>query len=179
MLESPEGLPWALGYDVAIGASASALAAAWFDEDGHPHVQLLDHRAGAHWLPDELQKATARHSVEVGYDNIGDNIAVAQAVTRKARFDARRLKALPVREVAAATAVVAAALDQGTFTHGEDSALDAAVLNAVWRESNGSRLLGRKHGKDISPMLACIHALAAASNAKVKTRVRLPAVLTG
>ena len=178
-LESPEGLPWALGYDVAIGASASALAAAWFDEDGHPHVQLLDHRSGAHWLPDELQKATGKHGVDVGYDNIGDNIAVAQAATRKPRFNTRHLKSLQLREVAAATAVVAASLDAGTFTHGEDAALDAAILNAVWRESNGSRLLGRKHGKDISPIQACIHALAAAANARVRTRVRMPEVVMG
>lgn len=178
-LASPEGLPWALGFDVAIGASASALAAAWFDEDGHPHVQLLDHRAGAHWLPDELQKATGKHAVDVGYDNIGDNIAVAQAATRKPRFNTRHLKSLQLREVAAATAVVAASLDNGTFTHGEDTALDAAILNAVWRESNGSRLLGRKHGKDISPIQACIHALAAAANARVRTRVRMPEVVMG
>jgi phage terminase large subunit-like protein len=178
-LETPEGLPWALGYDVAIGASAAALAAGWFDEDGHPHCQLLDHRAGAHWLPDELHKATTKHGVDAGYDNIGDNIAVAQAATRKPRFNTRRLKSLQLREVAAATAVVAASLDQGTFTHGQDTALDAAILNAVWRESNGSRLLGRKHGKDISPIQACIHALAAAANAKPRTRVKLPAVLVG
>ena len=178
-VESPEGLPWALGYDVAIGASAAALAAAWFDADGHPHVQLLDHRAGAHWLPDELQKAQAKHGVEIGYDNIGDNIAVAQAATRRQRFNAKALKALPLREVAAATATVAASLDQGTFTHGQDTALDAAVLNAVWRESNGSRLLGRKHGKDISPLLAGIHALSAASTAKHRTRVRMPEVIHG
>jgi hypothetical protein len=117
--------------------------------------------------------------VEVGYDNIGDNIAVAQAATRKPRFNAKRLRSLQLREVAAATAVVAASLDAGTFAHGEDAALDAAILNAVWRESNGSRLLGRKHGKDISPIQACIHALAAAANAKVRTRVKLPAVLVG
>jgi phage terminase large subunit-like protein len=178
-LEAPDGLPWALGYDVAIGASAAALAAAWFDEDGHPHVQLLDHRSGAHWLPDELLRATAKHGVEVGYDNIGDNIAVAQAATRKPRFNTRQLKSLQLREVAAATAVVAASLDAGTFSHGEDPALDAAILNAVWRESNGSRLLGRKHGKDISPIQACIHALAAAANAKVKRSMVIPAAAVG
>jgi phage terminase large subunit-like protein len=179
-LASPEGLPWALGYDVAIGASASALAAAWFDVDGHPHVQLLDHRAGAHWLPDELLKAQIKHPhIAVGYDNIGDNIAVAQAATRRHRFNAGNLKALPLRDVAAATATVAAALDHGTFAHAEDASLTASVLNAVWRESNNSRLLGRKHGKDISPILAGIHALAAASTAKVRTRIKIPEAIAG
>jgi hypothetical protein len=178
-LESPEGLPWALGYDVAIGASAAALAGAWFDAEGNPHVQLLDHRAGAHWLPDELLKATLKHpGIAVGYDNIGDNIAVAQAVARKPRFQAKALKSLQLREVAAATATVAGSLDQGTFSHAADASLDAAVRNAVWRETGGSRLFGRKHGLDISPLLACVHALAAASGAKVRTRVRLPEVIT-
>lgn len=179
-LENPEGLPWALGYDVAIGASAAALAAGWFDADGHPHVQLLDHRAGAHWLPEELQRAGIRHPrVPVGYDNIGDNIAVSQAVARKPRYNARNLKSLQLREVAAATATVVGSLDHGTFTHAEDAALDAAVLNAVWRESGGSRLLGRKHGRDISPIQACIHALAAAATAKRSNRLEIPAALVG
>jgi phage terminase large subunit-like protein len=179
-LEVPPGVAWALGYDVAIGASASALSAGWFDENGDPRVQLLDHRAGAHWLPDELLRAQMKHSrITVGYDNIGDNIAVAQAATRKPRFSARRLKALPLRDVAAATATVAAALDHGTFGHGEDPTLTQAVLNAVWRESNNSRLLGRKHGKDISPILSGIHALAAASTAKQGSRLEIPAAMTG
>jgi phage terminase large subunit-like protein len=115
----------------------------------------------------------------VGYDNIGDNIAVAQAATRRHRFNAGNLKALPLRDVAAATATVAAALDHGTFAHAEDASLTASVLNAVWRESNNSRLLGRKHGKDISPILAGIHALAAASTAKVRTRIKIPEAIAG
>jgi phage terminase large subunit-like protein len=174
-LADPEGLPWALGYDVAIGASAAALAAAWFDDDGNPHVQLLDHRAGSHWLPDELLKATLKHRrVAVGYDNIGDNIAVAQALGRRPKFQSRSLKSLQLREVAASTATLVASLEQGTFTHAADSALDAAVLNAVWRDSAGSRLFGRKHGKDISPLLACVHALAAASTAKKRGGAAMP-----
>ena len=179
-LQDPEGLPWALGYDVAIGASAAALAAAWYDAEGNPHVQLLDHRAGSHWLPDELLKAGIKHPhITVGYDNIGDNIAVAQALGRRPKFHTKALKALQLREVAASTATLVASLEQGTFTHAADSALDAAVLNAVWRESSGSRLFGRKHGKDISPLLACVHALAAAQGAKVRTRIRLPEVVMG
>jgi len=179
-LVDPDGLPWALGYDVAIGASASALAAGWFDADGNPHVQLLDHRAGAHWLPDELLKAAIKHPrITVGYDNIGDNIAVAQALARRPRFNAKVLKSLQLREVAASTATLVGSLDQGSFTHAADTSLDAAVLNAVWRDAGGSRLFGRKHGKDISPLLACVHALAAAANAKPQTRVRIPEVIMG
>lgn len=175
----PESAGWALGYDVDIGASAAALAVGWFDADGHPHVQLIENLAGAHWLPDELQKAQAKNPyIEIGYDNIGDNIAVAQAVTRRARFNASRLKPLALRDVAASTATVASALDIGTFQHGEDAALTTAVLNAVWRESGNSRLLGRKHGKSICCILACIHALAAAANAKPRTRVRIPEVVS-
>lgn len=179
-LENPDGLPWALGYDVAIGSSAAALAAAWFDAEGHPHVQLLDHRAGSHWLGDELLKATMKHPrISVGYDNIGDNIAVAQALARRPRFQTKALKSLQLREVAASTATLVGHLEQGTFTHAADNALDAAVQNVVWRDASGSRLFGRKHGRDISPLLACVHALAAASTAKAQTRVRLPEVLVG
>lgn len=179
-LATPDGLPWALGYDVAIGSSVAALAAAWFDADGHPHVQLLDHRAGAHWLPDELLKAQLKHPrITVGYDNIGDNISVMQAVSRRPRYNAKRIKSLQLREVAASTATLVAHLEQGTFSHAADKALDNAVANAVWRDAGGSRLFGRKHGKDISPLLACVHALAAASTAKTGNRLEIPAALVG
>lgn len=178
-LDTPDGLPWSLGYDVAIGSSAAALAAGWFDKDGHPHVQLLDHRAGSHWLPDELMKATMKHGVTVGYDNIGDNIAVAQAAQRKTRFRAKQLKPLSLKEVAAATATMVGHLGQGTFTHGSDATLDAVIQNAIWRESNNSRLFGRKHGNDISPIMACVHALATASTAKRVNRLEIPSAAIG
>jgi len=165
----PDGAHWGIGYDVAIGASASASGVAWFDDAGELHVQLMDHRMGAHWLPDDLMRAAGKHpKVPMAYDNIGDNTAVAQALQRKPRFQSRNLYPLSVRDVAAATATLVQHLDQGTFHHGASKSLDGAVRSAVWRESNGSRLFGRVHGKDISALMCVVHAIAALS--KVKAR---------
>lgn len=158
----PAGVPWGAGYDVAIGSSAAATAVAWYDDDDELHVQLMDHRMGSAWLPDDLQRLTKTHPrVPVAYDNIGDNTATAQACLRKPRFPARSLHPLALRAVAGATAAIVQHLEAGTFHHGTSKSLDAAVRVAVWRESGGSRLFGRVHGRDISALMAVVHAVAA------------------
>lgn len=160
----PEGNHWGAGYDVAIGSSAAATAVAWYDDDDELHLQLMDHRLGSNWLPDDLQRAQAKHPrIPFAYDNIGDNTAVAQACQRKPRFNTRQLYPLALRDVAAATAAIVQHLDAGTLHHATSKSLDAAVRVAVWRESGGSRLFGRVHGKDISALMACVHAVGALS----------------
>lgn len=160
----PPGTPWALGYDVAIGGAAAAIVAAWFDKEGHPHLQLMASQPRSAWAVDELRKAQLEHPrVPIGYDSIGDNIATAQALARLKRFNTKRLVSLQLRQVAAATATVATATEDRTLRHGGSRAMGNAVAAAVWRQSGGSRLLGRQHGKSISELLAGVHALAAAA----------------
>lgn len=160
----PAGCPWALGYDVAIGGVAAAIAVAWFDHAGEPHVQLMAHAPRSAWAVEELARAQVKHpGVDIGYDNIGDNIATAQALGRKPRFNKNRLRSLQLREVAAATALIAQHTDAETMHHAISRAIDNAVAGAIWREAAGSRLFGRQHGKDISALLACTHALAVAA----------------
>ena len=159
----PPGCPWALGYDVAIGGAAAAIAVAWFENE-EPHVQLMAHAPRSAWLVEDLARAQAKHpGVAIGYDSIGDNIAAAQALGRKARFNKNRLQALQLRQVAAATALIAQHTDAATMHHAVSRAIDNAVAAAIWREAAGSRLFGRQHGKDISALLACVHALAVAA----------------
>ena len=166
-LEVPPGTPWALGYDIAIGGAAAAIAAAWFDKEGHPHVQLMISQPRSAWAVDELRKAQLEHpKVPIGYDSIGDNIATAQALARLKRFNTKRLVSLQLRQVAAATATLSTANEDGTLRHGGSRAMANAVAAAVWRQSGGSRLLGRQHGKSISELLAGVHALAAAATLK-------------
>ena len=112
---APEGTPWALGYDVGIGGVAAAIVAGWFDENGEPHVQVMEYRVRSDWLVDELARAIkANPRVPVGYDNIGDNIAIAQALGRKPRLNVRNLQALQLRQVAAATSTIATHVDNET-----------------------------------------------------------------
>lgn len=163
--QAPEGTPWALGYNVAIGGVAAAVAAAWFDDNGHPHVQVMEYRVKTDWLVEDLAKAL-KACVPLAYDNIGDNIAIAQALGRRPRTNTKHLRALQLREVAAGTATIASAVDSASFFHGASQALDRAVQSATWRDSGGSRLFRRIEGADISALLACVHALAAASTLK-------------
>lgn len=167
----PDGVHWGAGYDVAIGASASASGVAWFDDAGDLHVQLMDHRMGAHWMPDDLMRGQQKHPrVPWGYDNIGDNIAVAQALQRKPRFQSRNLYPLSIKDVAAATATLVQHFDQGTLHPAASKSIRAALRSSVWRESNGSRLLGRVHGKDISALMCLVHAIAALSKVQARKK---------
>lgn len=165
--DCPEGTPWALGFNVAIGGQSAAVVAAWYTDEGHARVQVMEYRVKSDWLADDLAKAIKTHPrVPVGYDNIGDNISVAQALSRKPRLNTRTLKALQLREVAAATATIASGVDQETLRWASSPALERAAAAATWRDSGGSRLFRRIDGKDITTLLAAVHALAAAAGLK-------------
>jgi len=178
--EPPEGVPWGIGWDVAIGGSAAAVAVAWIDENDEPHIQIMDHRAGSQWVAGYVGKAIQKFPrVPVGYDNIGDNITVAQALGRMPRIKTTRVKALTLKEIAASTATIANAVDQMTIHHPPHSGLDTAVKNTTWRESNGSRLFMRGKGIEISCLLAADAALAVASTAKRTTGLEIPRAAIG
>lgn len=183
LAEPPEGVPFGIGYDVAIGGSAAAVAVAWFDAQDEPHVQVMQHRAGSGWVGKTLAQALLTHPrVLVGYDNIGDNITVAQALGRMERLRAphhARIKPLPLKEVAAATAVVSQANDLLTLHHAAHPGLDTAVKHAAWRDSGGSRLFMRLKGQEITCLMACVHALAVAGTAKRTRDLVMPAAQLG
>ena len=163
----PPGQQFALGYDVAIGGGAAAIAAAWYDKDNRPHVQLMAYATRSSWAVDELAAAHRVHPrIKIGYDSIGENIATAQTLARLRRFNSKRLVPLQLRHIGAATATVANASESGALRQAPSKALDLAVAAAVWRQAAGSRLFGRLHGKDICALLACVHALAAAAELK-------------
>lgn len=176
----PEGVPWGIGWDVAIGGSAAAVAVAWIDEHDEPHVQILDHRAGSHWVAPYVAKGITKYPrVPLGYDSIGDNITVAQALGRMPRVKTTRVKALTLKDIAASTALLATSVDLMRIHHPQHSGLDQAVKNTTWRDTNGSRLFARGKGIEISCLLAGVAALAVASTAKRSGGVVIPDVATG
>lgn len=176
----PEGVPWGIGWDVAIGGDAAAVAVAWVDEHDEPHVQIMDHRAGSQWVAAYVAKAIGKFPrVPVGYDSIGDNITVAQALGRMPRVKTTRVKALTLKEVAASTAVISQSVNLMSIHHPPHTGLDAAVKNTTWRDSNGSRLFMRAKGIEISCLLAATHALAVASTAKRTSTLQIPDAAVG
>jgi hypothetical protein len=179
-LGEPPAVAWGIGWDVAIGGSAAAVAVAWYDDNDEPHVQIMDHRAGSQWVAPYVGKAVQKFPrVPLGYDSIGDNITVAQALGRMPRVKTTKVKALTLKEIGAATAAIAVAVDLMTIHHPAHSGLDTAVKNTTWRESNGSRLFMRGKGIEISCLLACVAALAVAGTAKRTTGVSVPRASLG
>lgn len=163
----PTGVPIGFGFNVGIGGVAAAVAAAWYDVDGILCGQIMEYRVRSDWLAPDLAKLIKAHPrAPIAYDNIGDNIAVAQALVRMPRVDTKQVKALQLKEVAAATATLASAVDTLALRHGTSPSLDKAVASATWRDSNGSRLFRRKDGQDISALLALDHAIAAVATLK-------------
>ena len=135
----------------------------------------MEHRAGSQWVAKNVANAILKHPrVPVGYDNIGDNITVAQSLGRMPKVKTTRVKALTLKDVAAATAVVAQANELMSLHHAKHSGLDAAVKATTWRDSNGSRLFMRGKGIEITSLLACVHALAVASTAKRTAGLTMP-----
>lgn len=176
----PAGVPWGIGWDVAIGGSAAAVAVAWVDENDEPHVQIMAHRAGSQWVAPYVAKGILKFPrTPVGYDSIGDNITVAQALGRMPRVKTTRVKALTLKDVAAATAQIAQSVELLTIHHAKHTGLDAAVKHTTWRDSNGSRLFMRAKGIEISCLLAATHALAVASTAKRSAPLEIPSVAVG
>lgn len=171
-LAAPPEVPWGIGWDVAIGGASAAVAVAWYDAADEPHVQVMKHKPGSGWVAADVAAALLTHrNAAVAYDNIGDNITVAQALGRMEKVKASHLKrvfGLQLKEVAAATAALAQANDRLELHHATHKGLDKAVENAAWREAGGSRLFMRKAGAELTTLLACVHALAAAGKAKRK-----------
>jgi hypothetical protein len=179
-LPVPEGT-WFLGFDCAIDGSSASLTASWFDSEGLPHIQTMEHRAGTNWLVTELAKASkANPKVEIVYDPIGFNVSTAQSLGRLPRFNTARLRALNLKEVGAAAALVSQTLSEGTLRHSTSASLDTAAASVVWRWNGETRLFGRKSSTaDISALCAGAAGLFVASGVKEKApRKRREAVLT-
>ena len=175
VLQPPADIPWGIGWDVAIGGAEAAVAVAWIDDRDEPHVQILRHRAGSQWVPGYVAKGiTAFPRTPVAYDSIGGNIVVAQALGRMPRVKTTRVKGLMMKDVAAATALLAQSVDLMTLHHAGHSGLDSAVKNATWRNPDGNRLFMRKHGASISCLLAAVAALSAASTAARRGSLSIP-----
>jgi hypothetical protein len=95
------------------------------------------------------------------------------------RVKTTRVKALNMKEVAAATAAIAQANELLRIHHARHNGLDAAVKNTTWRNPDGNRLFMRGKGAEISCLLAAVAALSVASTAKRTSALSIPSVSTG
>ena len=147
----PDRTAWA--YDVEPDGSTAALMAAWRDDDGRPHLELVRVDAGAAWLAAAAKQVTRKHrGAPIGCDNVGANSDAA------ARLEAVgvRLQLLGMRHTIGASARLASEIHDHTLRQHEQPLLDDAVAGAVWRTVGDSgRLFGRRaSASSVAPLVA-------------------------
>lgn len=150
-----------IAYDVAFDSTTASVAYAWRDDTGRAVVEVVEHRPGTSWLANTAHRATRLHpKCPVAFDRIGANLDPSAALDRM-RPRARQAPRT-VAEHVAATQRFAAELREGRVRHFGQADLDAAVLNATWRDAGRSgRVFGQraKGAAAINPLVACVLAL--------------------
>jgi hypothetical protein len=150
-----------VAFDIHPDGQSAALALAYYTEDGIPHIQMLDYRAGFSWLPGEVAKLLKEHrGLEVVFDSIGHNLAVFQTVQRMRNVPASGLRSITMKDSSAGVSLLTSAIADRALVHAPDRDLDAAVNGANFRYVNDSRLFGRRGSlEDVSPLVAVSNAL--------------------
>lgn len=183
---SREPVPFAgqdfdLTFDCHIQGYYASLVATWLDEEGNPHGQLMDYRPGTEWLAAELVRAQRAHPrVDVYYDAIGANAAVAVGLQRVATFKAHALKVATMKDAAAGAALLASHLDGHTITIATSASMDNAAESVTWRWSGESRLFGRKNASvDVSGVVALSIGLSKTLSRRAKSSRKRAAAVIG
>jgi hypothetical protein len=165
---------FSVAFDVAPDGSSAALGLAWYNADGQPCVQLLEHKAGYSWLPTSLAKLLkANKGLPVLYDRIGNNLAVVQELQRKRGIPQSGLESIGDKEVSAGVSILMSALSDRNLIHAKDASLDNAVEGANFRYVNDARLFGRRNStEDVSPLVAISNALYHAAGQRTRSSNR-------
>lgn len=146
-----------LAYDVEPDGSFAALVAAWRDEDGIAHLELLAYDPGSDWLAARARAAVRHHRVPIAHDSIGVNLDVSQVLARL------RTKTKPqqLRHMQAAEARLVREVETRTLRHYEQPDLTEAVKASAWRPiGDTGRLIGRKASSGpVCPIVAAAVAL--------------------
>jgi hypothetical protein len=170
MLALPES-NFSLSFEVAMDGGSAAIACAWYTEDGIPHVQILEHKAGFQWLPKAVADLlTEYRGVEMVFDAIGGNLSVNQKIQGMPRVPKSNLRALSMKEVAGGVSTFTSAVSDHALVHAIDGSLDSAVEAVAFRYSGDSRLWSRGNSNaDISPLVAASNALYIAAGKRQKS----------
>lgn len=159
-----------VAFDIDKDGHAAAIAVAWYTPEGLPHVQILEHKAGTNWVPSAIEKILKEYrGVEIGFDSIGNNLAVFQTLQRKRGLSLSNLRSMNMKEASAGVSLFVSAVMDHALVHAQDGALDSAVEGAAFRRSMDSRLWGRTSSTaDISPLVAASNALYIAAGKRHK-----------
>ena len=162
-----------LAFDVEPDSSSAALVAAWRDETGRVHLEVLACRPGTAWLTVAGRDASRKHRAPITHDIIGANMDPANLLHRaRVSLDGQQLRA-----VQGAAARIVQELAESNVSHYSQSDLDHAVEGVNWRNvGDGGRLFGRKASANpVSPIVAASLALWAYDNTGPR---RAPVIVT-
>ncbi|MFJ2353363.1 hypothetical protein [Glutamicibacter sp. NPDC087673] len=157
----PPALTWAMGFDVDPAGKSGAVATAWIDEHNAPHVQIMRHRSGGvSWMNEYITRGLLKFPrVKLGYDSIGQNVAMADDLRAKPRIRSKQVQALTMKDAGSGTALISRGVDNMSIWHGTHPILDKQISTATWRES-GSTMLFRASAGEITCLRAALAALA-------------------
>jgi hypothetical protein len=147
-----------IAFDVdPLGALAS-LVAAWRDDEGFPYWELLEH-GDPRLIGREALRVHRKYRAPIGYDDLGQNLEVAEGLTRaKPR---PKLVPLKLRDLITAQATAVRHIRGHELRHPDQPALNAGAENAAWRVVGDSgQLFGRRVSTgDITAVVAAPSAL--------------------
>lgn len=154
----------------------AALVAAWYSEDGIPHISLVQHDTRAKITQRVAALLKENPRAVVHFDAIGDNISIANDLKRIPKLPTANLSPISVKQVSAGVSTLINAITDRRLHHSEQKPLQVAAKGATFRIYNDSRLFGRKSSiEDISPLEAAAIALEDASQKIPKAKVRIQA----
>lgn len=186
-LEGREEMPdlpenFAVSYDIHPDGEAATFAAAWRDDDGTPHVGLLERTHGTKGLGATVKAFMLKYpNANLWYDQVGtENHELAQDLRLNNRI-APRVKVIANKDVPAGQAAFVRLANDGKVMHPDQVALNQAVEGARWRVAldKGRYLAWKQSDNDISPIRACAQALWAYDHQPKAPEKRTPVFVTG
>lgn len=147
-----------LGFDVDPMGIHASLVAAWRDAEGFPHLELLLH-GDPRLIGREAVRLYHAHKAPIGYDDLGQNLDVAEGLNRARPKP--KLVPLKLRDIVTAQAALIGHLREHELRHPDQPVLNAAAEAAAWRTVGDSgQLFGRRVSTgDITPIVAGANAL--------------------
>ena len=131
----------AVAFDVAVDRSDGAIVAGWRDEAGVAHVEVVDTRPAAGWIPARmLEVVDTWRPVGIGFDAAGPALDVADALARTGL----ELEGLKARDYAAACAQLLEGLCDGRVRYRPHPMLDEAAASATRRALGDAWAWGRR-----------------------------------
>lgn len=149
--------PVGLAFDITPDRSRGAIGAAGRREDGLAHVEVIEERRGAGWIPGRLVELAERHRVGA---IVCDASGPAASLIQSLEDAGLEVTTVTAREHAQACGRLYDAVHEKTLRHLGTSELRDAVRGAATRSLGDAWAWSRKSSSvNIAPLVACTLAL--------------------